>query len=545
MSEMLKDDPQDIELSSILAERADLSCPEALRIVSRVAETVRDLHQSGRLHGEISTRTVILESSTQEFTLFPPGPSSSFGGAFSDEDHCPPELRRADAIELPSDLEAARRRVSDAGISLDPSQIDVYQLGTLLCRLVTGESVSAYLSSPRTKAEVPSEIQSVIDKALGYEQDVHFKNVGEFHSAVELSLKGLPHPGGSPESDQQPTESRGKVKNDEADGSKNDTSSSIAVVESQPDTDIDALNGKSRPVEDGLPFAALGHFQIIGRIGHGGMGDVYKGYEEALDRTVAIKVLPSELAREEDFVRRFRAEATAVAQITHPNVVQIFSIGEDQGHHFFVMQYVEGESLADLLDRRGRLNPQETLAIVEQALSGLAASHKRGIVHRDIKPGNILLDWENHRALLADFGLVKSIESSAKMTATGVIMGTVDYISPEQGRGQNVDARSDLYSIGVLVYQMLSGSLPFDADSPTAMIFQHVYEPPKPLKEAPPTFQTRFAQWSTSFWPNRLTIAIRQRKRYWATCRHCERGNRCHQSGSLTSTKSWLQTSKS
>lgn len=246
---------------------------------------------------------------------------------------------------------------------------------------------------------------------------------------------------------------------------------------------IRAATGKELVPESGLPFASLGHFQIVARLGHGGMGDVYLGYEPALDRKVAIKVLPPELARQEDFVRRFRAEATAVARLTNPNVVQIHFIGEDQGHYFFAMQYVEGESLAEMLARRGRLKPDETLAIVEQMLAGLAAAHKQGIVHRDIKPANILLDRENHRALLADFGLVKSVAAGAKMTATGIVMGTVDYISPEQGRGQPVDARSDLYSVGVLMYHMLSGNLPFEADSPTAMIFQHVYEQPKPLHE--------------------------------------------------------------
>src|SRR5262249_41918538 len=167
--------------------------------------------------------------------------------------------------------------------------------------------------------------------------------------------------------------------------------------------------------------------------------------------------------------------------------IQIHSIDEDAGHHFFVMQFVEGESLADLLHRRGKLSVEETLAIVEQALAGLGAAHEQGMVHRDIKPGNILLDTRHRRALLADFGLVKSLESSATgHTATGVVMGTVDYIAPEQGRGQVVDARSDLYSMGVLLYQMLSGRLPFEADNPTALIFQHVYEPPPPLSKTAP-----------------------------------------------------------
>ena len=236
-----------------------------------------------------------------------------------------------------------------------------------------------------------------------------------------------------------------------------------------------------------LPFSRLGHYEIVARIGHGGMGDVYRGYERALDREVAIKVLPAELARSDDFVRRFRAEATAAAKLIHPNIIQMFFFGEDAGHHFFGMQYVEGESLADLLARQKKLPVTETLAIVEQALAGLAAAHSQGMVHRDIKPGNILLDSRNRRALLADFGLVKSLEDSVTgHTATGVVMGTVDYISPEQGRGQAVDGRSDLYSMGVLLYHLLAGRLPFEADNPTALIFQHVYEPPPPLAKTAP-----------------------------------------------------------
>ena len=139
------------------------------------------------------------------------------------------------------------------------------------------------------------------------------------------------------------------------------------------------------------------------------MGDVYRGYERALDRHVAIKVLPADRARSQDFVMRFKAEATAAAKLVHPNIIQIYFIGEDAGHHFFAMQYVEGESLADLLHRRGKLSVDDALAIVEQALAGLSAAHEQGMVHRDIKPGNILLDSRNRRAILADFGLVKSI----------------------------------------------------------------------------------------------------------------------------------------
>lgn len=250
------------------------------------------------------------------------------------------------------------------------------------------------------------------------------------------------------------------------------------------DTDV-ARQHRQHADDDSLPFQRLGQYEIVARLGSGGMGDVYQGYDADLDRYVAIKVLPAELARQEDFVTRFRTEAAAAAKVEHPNIVPIYTIGSDQGHHFFAMQLVVGETLGQLLARQRQPPLESTLAIVDQVLSGLAAAHRRQLVHRDIKPGNILLT-ENGRALVADFGLAKSVAADTRMTATGVIMGTVDYLSPEQGRGKPVDGRSDLYSIGVLLYQMIAGRLPFAAESPTAMIFQHAYEPPPPLALAAP-----------------------------------------------------------
>ncbi len=264
-----------------------------------------------------------------------------------------------------------------------------------------------------------------------------------------------------------------------------DTSPSLASVEKQSDTSCGPAS--RRPAESApLPFTRLAHYEILGRIGRGGMGDVFRGYERELQREVAIKVLPRELAGDPDFVRRFRAEAAAAARLTHPNIVHIYYIGEDVGHLFFAMQYVAGQSLAELLNGRPQLEVDETVAIIRQVLSGLAAAHAQGLVHRDIKPANILLDAPNRRVLLGDFGLVKRVAGAEDKTATGVIMGTVDYLSPEQGRGKPVDARSDLYSVGVLLYRMLSGRLPFSADSATAMIFQHVYEQPVPLAQLAP-----------------------------------------------------------
>jgi serine/threonine protein kinase len=248
----------------------------------------------------------------------------------------------------------------------------------------------------------------------------------------------------------------------------------------------DAPREKAANGVDELIPSRLGACCIVARLGQGGMGDVYKAHDESLDRWVAIKVLPAQLARDADFVQRFRAEASAIAKLAHPNVVQIYSTGQEQGHHFFVMQYIEGESLADRLRRTGRLDVREALHVAEDSLAGLAAAHEAGLIHRDVKPGNILLEAKSGRALVADFGLVKHAGGRSGMTATGVILGTVDYLSPEQARGLAVDARSDLYSIGVLLYELLAGKLPFEGESATSMIFQHAYERPRPLAEIVP-----------------------------------------------------------
>lgn len=249
----------------------------------------------------------------------------------------------------------------------------------------------------------------------------------------------------------------------------------------------------SEPVEF-RPGDRLGGYEIGELVGRGGMGDVYRATDLALRRKVAIKILPAELARQSEFVHRFYAEASAAARLSHPHIIRIYQIAEEQGRHFFVMPFVEGGSLAGRLRRETRLAIPEASRLVSEVLDGLGAAHAQGMIHRDIKPGNILLD-RHSRAVVADFGLVKLLAEGGggrggggggQRTITGVILGSVDYMSPEQGRGQPVDGRSDLYSVGVLLYQMLSGSLPFSADSPTGMIFQHVYEKPVPLPKRVP-----------------------------------------------------------
>lgn len=467
--------PQE-SLGELVAREPVLPAPLALQIMLDLARQVRSLHvERGCLHRSIQVQSARFDDQRQ-VQLSEAPPVVSLGGASVDLDLCPPEWQGGQTVELPTGLDEAQAVLRRAGIEMDPRRIDVYQLGVVLCRLATGVSVSVFLSSPRAVAGLSAELKAVIERSLGYEAGRRLDTVDDFLAAAEPLLAGRPE-----------SLAVSEAAGDELALPKTETDTSPSIAPpGLADTSVAGQAARSSADQAELPFRTLGHYEIVGRLGHGGMGDVYQGYEPKLGRMVAIKVLPAELARHEDFVRRFYQEASAAAKLVHPNVVQIYFIGEQSGHHFFAMQYVAGETLDQLLVRRKSLSVADTVAILEQTLSGLAAAHRRGLVHRDIKPGNILIDAENRRALLADFGLVKSLAESGKFTATGVVMGTADYISPEQGRGHSVDHRSDLYSLGVVAYQMLCGSLPFVADSPTAMIFQHVYERPRPLREVAP-----------------------------------------------------------
>lgn len=443
------------------------SVEEILDLISRLAVQIQALHKSGKLHLRISPESVFMDSS-QNLILKETDRSCVFGRVNSDQQVCPPELQNIESIVIPVNINSAADSLRHEGLQLNPTRIDVYQLGALFCLLMTGGTVHSYLRSPKTKAKVPEEFRSVLERVLGFEQQNVISDIRAFQNALQATQSGTVT---SAEENSEPA-----------------TESMVDVIPHSKESETSTSANK--PFEGNgsdLPFQYIGHYQILERIGQGGMGDVYKGYESSLDRTVAIKVLPQEFARQEEFVKRFYAEATAAAKLIHPNIIQIYFIGEDQGYYYFAMQFVEGETLADLLKRKKSTDVEQTLAIVEQVLLGLSAAHEKGMIHRDIKPGNILLDRESRRALLADFGLVKSVFGGTEMTATGVVMGTVDYISPEQGRGLDVDARSDLYSLGILMYQMLSGHLPFHAESPTSMIFQHAYETPTPLNELSPS----------------------------------------------------------
>jgi serine/threonine-protein kinase len=228
----------------------------------------------------------------------------------------------------------------------------------------------------------------------------------------------------------------------------------------------------------------IGHYSIVAELGRGGMGVVYKAHEESLNRFVAIKVLGEHLTEDPAHVQRFIREAQSAARLNHPNIVQIYAVNQEEGKHYFVMEYVSGKSLQQIL-RRGPLEPVQVARIGLQTASGLQAAHEQNIIHRDIKPANLMID-ERGLVKIADFGLALMGGGASRLTATGMFMGTPGYLSPEQCLDQNVDHRTDIYSLGVTLFEALSGKVPFSADSPLALLRQIVEVEPPDLAELNP-----------------------------------------------------------
>ncbi|MER6614627.1 protein kinase domain-containing protein [Streptomyces xantholiticus] len=231
---------------------------------------------------------------------------------------------------------------------------------------------------------------------------------------------------------------------------------------------------------------AGGRYQLRDLLGEGGMASVYLAYDSALDRQVAIKTLHTELGREQSFRERFRREAQAVAKLSHTNIVSVFDTGEDELDGalmpYIVMEYVEGRPLGSVLaadiQQYGAMPADKALKVTADVLAALETSHEMGLVHRDIKPGNVMMTKRGVVKVM-DFGIARAMQSGVtSMTQTGMVVGTPQYLSPEQALGRGVDARSDLYSVGIMLFQLLTGRLPFDADSPLAIAYAHVQEEP-------------------------------------------------------------------
>ncbi|MBV1853291.1 serine/threonine-protein kinase [Catellatospora tritici] len=266
-----------------------------------------------------------------------------------------------------------------------------------------------------------------------------------------------------------------------------------------------------------------GRYRIDERIASGGMGDVWRGTDTVLDREVAIKVMLTALLEEPNFVERFKAEARTMATVNHPGVVRVYDFGMDQVA-YLIMEYIEGDPLGRTLNKFGRLTAARTMLLVAQAADALQAAHEKGIVHRDVKPGNLLVR-PNGTLVLTDFGIARSA-AAGQLTATGAVMGTASYLAPEQASGVGASASSDIYSLGVVAYQCLTGNRPYDGDTPIEIAMKHVNGTPPPLpNEIPPVVrqivQRAMAKEPAKRWPSAASFAEAAR----------QAGNALNQSG--------------
>jgi len=230
-------------------------------------------------------------------------------------------------------------------------------------------------------------------------------------------------------------------------------------------------------VRDRLQRTIEGRYRIERLLGKGGMGAVFLAHDLTLEREVAIKVLPPDVAQDDQVVRRFQQEAKTAAKLDHPNIIPIYRVESEGGLNYFVMKYISGTSLEDLLEKKEPLAVPEIQRILWEAACALGHAHQRGVVHRDVKPANIMFDHEG-RVMLTDFGISKALQAATGFTATGMIIGTPHYMAPEQGKGAPVDGRADQYSLGVVGYRMITAELPFSGDSVHTIIYKHIYEEP-------------------------------------------------------------------
>jgi eukaryotic-like serine/threonine-protein kinase len=224
-----------------------------------------------------------------------------------------------------------------------------------------------------------------------------------------------------------------------------------------------------------------GRYELEQQVGSGGMSKVYRAHDRLLERTVALKILHEHYSQDEEYVERFRREARSVAQLAHPNVVTVIDRGEHEGRQYIVFEFVEGENLKQLVEREGPLPPRQVIELGLQVARALASAHARGVVHRDVKPQNVLLSEEGVPKV-TDFGIARSSDVES-VTLTGTVMGTSEYLPPEQARGEPVDVRSDVYSLGAILYELCTGEVPYPGENPVSVAVRHLHEPVPSVRE--------------------------------------------------------------
>jgi len=254
----------------------------------------------------------------------------------------------------------------------------------------------------------------------------------------------------------------------------------------------------------------VGRYELVEKIGEGGMAVVYKAKDRLLNRYVAIKILRPEFAKDEKFLENFKKESQAAAGLSHPNIVNVYDVGREGNIHFIVMELIVGKSLSQIIEEKGKLDYKEAISIASQVASALSLAHKNQIIHRDVKPHNILIT-ESGTAKLADFGIARAVSKESIAEGSDKIMGSVHYFSPEQARGSYVDERSDIYSLGIVLYEMLTGKVPFDGDNPISIALMHINNTVPPVSETvaglPPQLERVISKATDKYQTNRYKSA--------------------------------------
>ena len=250
----------------------------------------------------------------------------------------------------------------------------------------------------------------------------------------------------------------------------------------------------------------LGRYEIIEKIGEGGMAVVYKAKDRLLNRYVAIKILRPEFTKDEQFIENFRKESQAAAGLSHPNIVNVYDVGREGNINFIVMELIDGKPLSQVIEEKGKLDYKEAISITRQVASALSLAHKNQIIHRDVKPHNILITSQG-TAKLADFGIARAVSQASIEEGDDKIIGSVHYFSPEQARGAYVDERSDIYSLGIVLYEMLTGKVPFDGDNPISIALMHINDPIPKVPGIPPQLEKVIEKATDKYQTNRYKSA--------------------------------------
>jgi serine/threonine protein kinase len=409
-------------LATILEEEGALEVEWALSLARQVAQGLVHANEAGIVHRDIRPANIMVAPSglvkIMDFGIAKGTDLSRLTatGILGSPHYLSPEQAGGEEVDIRS---------------------DIYSLGVTLFEMLTGQRpyeadnavdiVLKHLQEPVPSLRqfdegIPVQVDKLVQKCLAKDPEERFQTPGELMEAIDKTLRGT--------------------------------------------------EGRTPPgMEAALVGQTLGQYRLVERIGRGGMATVYKAYQPSLDRYVAVKVLPTYLAHDPDFATRFRREARAIAKLNHPHILPVHDFGQEGELSYIVMRYVEGGTLKKILGQPLALD--RTVDILAQIGDALDYAHQQGIIHRDVKPANVLLD-RGKWALLSDFGLAKIAAASVQLTKTGVGMGTPAYMSPEQAQGKPVDAQSDIYSLGIMLFEMLTGRVPFDADTPLAVLIKHL-----------------------------------------------------------------------